>query len=92
MIRRQRGRKVAMPIDAETLGKRLRQIRVANGFSQAEMAVKMDFNENGDPIISKIEKGRRKVSAVELHRWAQACGTTSDAILNGDPVVVKAAS
>lgn len=81
-----------MHIDPETLGKRLRQIRVANGLSQADMAVKMDFGSDGHPIVSKIEKGKRKVSAVELHRWATSCGTTSDAILNGDPVVVKAAS
>jgi XRE family transcriptional regulator, fatty acid utilization regulator len=81
-----------MPIDATTLGKRLRQVRVANGFSQAEMAEKMGFEPDSAPIISKIEKGRRKVEAVELHRWATACGTTSDAILNGEPVVVKAAS
>lgn len=81
-----------MHIDAQTLGKRLRQIRVANGFSQTDMAVKMDFGPDGHPIVSKIEKGRRKVSAVELHRWAISCGTTSDAVLNGEPVVIEAAS
>lgn len=81
-----------MAINAETLGKRLRQIRNANGFSQGEMAIKMGFGPKGHPIVSKIEKGTRKLSAVELHRWATACGSTSDAILNGDPVVVKAAS
>lgn len=56
------------------------------------MAEKMGFGLQGSPIISKIEKGKRNVSAVEMHRWASLCGTTSDAVLNGDPFVIEAAS
>ena len=81
-----------MDINPETLAKRLRQIRAANSLSQADMAEKMGFGSDGVPIISKIENGKRKVSAVELHRWATVCGTTSNAVLNGDPFVIEAAS
>lgn len=76
----------------EILGKRLRQVRVANGLSQAEMAKRMAFGPDGGPIVSKIEGGKRKVAADELHRWATICGVSVDALLNGTPFVIEAAS
>ena len=63
------------------LGRRLRTLRAIKGLTQEEMAQRMGFKHS--PVISKIESGDRKLSALELARWCKECGVTTDAVLSG---------
>lgn len=74
-------------MDEVNLPYRLKRLREARGISQGEMAQRMGFKTQ--PVVSRIESGDRKITAGEFVKWAGICGTTPDAILNGDPVTVS---
>lgn len=57
----------------QELAARLRAAREQAGLSQGQVAKLLDYNR---PTISEIEAGRRKVSAEELSRFAEAYGVT----------------
>lgn len=73
-------------MDNKTLGYRLRRIREASGLSQAQVAEALGLKSGS--AIAKIEAGNRRITATEFAAWAGACGTTADAVLNGEPFVV----
>lgn len=74
-------------MDNRTLGKRLRRLREAHGISQVAMADRMGFSRSPS-MISKIEAGNRKLSAVEFARWCAICNSSTDAVIAGEPITV----
>ncbi len=62
----------------ERIAARLRAMREAIGFSQAEVARAMGMHR---PTISEIEAGRRAVTSEELYRFARLYGTSVGALL-----------
>ena len=64
------------------LASRLRAAREQAGLSQGQVAKLLDYKR---PTISEIEAGRRKVSAEELPRFADAYGVTAAWIIHESP-------
>lgn len=57
---------------AQRLGRKLREARVAAGFtSQNEFSTVMNMDRT---TVTKIENGKRRVSAKVLKRWCEKCG------------------
>ncbi len=64
----------------EGLAQRMAIARKRAGLTQAQVA---DIVGLYRPAISEIESGRRKVSAEELHKFADAYGVSLDWLLEG---------
>ena len=62
------------------VGKRLRALRKAKGWTQTDMAVHLDMNRGH---ISDIENGKREAGLITLQIMARGFGTTMSKILKG---------
>ena len=61
------------------LGNRVKDLRVAQGFSQEELASESKLHRT---YISDIERGERNVSIENIERVAQALGIDASELLN----------
>lgn len=75
--------------DNETLGRRLRLIRVAAQLTQTELADKVNLNTT---TVSKIEAGNRPIRADELVRWCQICKALPSEVLSSEPLTITEAA
>jgi transcriptional regulator with XRE-family HTH domain/Zn-dependent peptidase ImmA (M78 family) len=64
------------------LGTQIATLRERQGWSQRALAKWMGLDQSA---VSRIEAGRRRVSAEELHRFADALHVTADVLLSGEP-------
>jgi len=62
------------------VGKRVRTLRRAKGWTQTDMAVVLDMNRGH---ISDIERGKREAGLITLQIIARGLGTTMARILRG---------
>ena len=62
------------------VGKRVRTLRRAKGWTQTDMAVVLDMNRGH---ISDIERGKREAGLITLQIIARGLGTTMARILKG---------
>lgn len=69
-----------LPIDGVTLGKRMRELRVAAGLTQAELARRTGIHR---PNIARVEAGRHTPSLETVARIAQAIGVSPTKVLSG---------
>lgn len=76
-----------MATDELTLATRLREARVAAGFSQSDVARETGLSR---PAISLIESGKRAVSSVELAEFVRLYRVSYDTLLGEDPPVKDA--
>jgi len=60
------------------VGKRLKALRLAKGWTQTDMAVNLDMNRGH---ISDIENGKREAGLITLQIIARGFGTTMSKIL-----------
>ncbi|MBC1181876.1 helix-turn-helix transcriptional regulator [Brevundimonas sp. WCHBH090558] len=60
------------------LGKRVRELRIAAGFSQEELAFRADMKRS---YVSDLERGTRNPSVRALERLAIALGVAASALL-----------
>lgn len=67
-----------MPLQV-LVGARVRQLRLINGLSQAELGARVGV---GAPEVSKVENGRRVASLVTLSRFAQGLGVPLHELLD----------
>ncbi len=72
-------------VDNTTLGKRLRMARQACDLTQEALAELIGFDASG---ISKVEAGSRRLSAVDLGKWARATNVSVEALLSPEPFAV----
>jgi len=70
-----------------TLGARLREARMLAGLSQGQIARLLEMHR---PTISEIEAGNRKVSALELSKFAEAYDVTTSWLLQEVPDQLEA--
>jgi DNA-binding XRE family transcriptional regulator len=68
----------AIPIDGVRLGARLRELRVAAGLTQAELARRTGIHR---PNIARVEAGRHTPSLETLARLASAIGVPTTTVL-----------
>ena len=73
------GNSGAIPIDGVRLGARLRELRVAAGLTQAELARRTGIHR---PNIARVEAGRHTPSLETLARLAQAIGVPTTRVLD----------
>jgi len=67
-----------MIIDSVALGRRIREVREAGGFSQAAAASALEISQ---PTYSRIESGERPVAGDELVLLADLFGVRAAAII-----------
>ncbi len=67
-------------IDYKRLGGRVRQARLDQGLTQAELAELADISP---PYVSHVERGAKTVSLDTLARIAESLDTTLDSLLLG---------
>lgn len=60
------------------IGKRVRQYRVMNGFTQEQLSELVDVSST---TISRLENGDQMVGVFRFMQIAEALGTTADALL-----------
>ena len=72
------GNSGAIPIDGVRLGARLRELRVAAGLTQAELARRTGIHR---PNIARVEAGRHTPSLDTLARLASAIGVPTTTVL-----------
>lgn len=70
-----------MKVNYNLIGKHIKEIRSARGFTQAALAEKIDVST---PFMSKIERGIKHPSLETLIRIASSLGTTIDVLLLGN--------
>lgn len=63
------------------IGARIAGLRERQGWSQRALARWVGLDQSA---VSRIEAGRRRISAEELHRFADALHVTADVLLKGD--------
>lgn len=68
-------------IDFDSIGKKLKEIRIAKGLTQEYIANAVDVNTSH---ISNIENGRVKISLTTLILVCNALGTTVDYVLSNE--------
>lgn len=68
----------ALTIDGATLGARLRELRLAAGLTQAELARRTGIHR---PNIARVEAGRHTPSLETLSRLASAIGVSTTVVL-----------
>jgi len=66
----------------QSIGRAIAQLREQQGWSQRELAKWVGLDQSA---VSRIEAGRRRVSASELQRFADAFHVSADAVLLGLP-------
>jgi DNA-binding XRE family transcriptional regulator len=69
-----------LPIDGVTLGKRMRELRMQAGLTQAELARRTGIHR---PNIARVEAGRHTPSLETVARIAQAIGVSPTRVLSG---------
>ena len=67
-------------IEWETLGRAIRERRLAHRLTLVELAAKVDLSQ---PFLSQIENGRARPSMTSLYRIAHALDTTPQAFFGG---------
>jgi DNA-binding XRE family transcriptional regulator len=70
-----------VPLDGEQLGARLRELRLAAGLTQAELARRTGIHR---PNIARVEAGRHTPSLETLSRLAVAIGVPTTRVLADD--------
>ena len=73
---------------AFAIGRRIRERRVAQGFTVADLAQRLG---RASSQVSLIENGRRELKVSELRQVAAALSTTVDALMNAEPPNRRAA-
>lgn len=73
----QRGRYKG-PVDDKTIGKKLRESRIARGMTQTELADELGINQS---LISEYEQGSVRLHAPLVAGFAKALGVSADEIL-----------
>lgn len=71
-----------MVADAETVGRRIAEVRTRAGLTQAQVAAAATLERSA---LAKIESGTRRVSAVELAQLAQALETRIEWFVEDGP-------
>jgi transcriptional regulator with XRE-family HTH domain len=71
----------------QSLGAQIADLRERQGWSQRALAKWVGLDQSA---VSRIEAGRRRVSAEELHRFADALHVTADVLLRGAPAASPA--
>lgn len=71
------------PIDDETIGQRLRQLRKRRGLSQAELAETLDVHQS---LVSEYERGTVRVPATVLAGLARTLRTSLDQLVGLKPL------
>jgi transcriptional regulator with XRE-family HTH domain len=66
----------------QSLGAQIAALRERQGWSQRALAKWVGLDQSA---VSRIEAGRRRLSAEELHRFADALHVTADVLLRGEP-------
>ena len=66
----------------ESIGRVIARLREEQGWSQRQLAKWVGLDQSA---VSRIEAGRRRVSAKELHRFADTFRVSADALLLGVP-------
>lgn len=74
---------------SETLGKVVRETRVAAGLSQRQLAVRMGMGGNMRTWVSKVEGGKITPSINTLVTLAEALGTTVSKLIEGAEELAK---
>ena len=70
-----------MVVSYELISRRIRELRIGRGLSQAQLAEKADTTM---PYINHIEKGRKKPSLEMLISIAVALDVSIDVLLHGN--------
>lgn len=78
-----------MALTRKQIGQRLREVREAIGYTQADVADRLGLHR---PTVSEIEAGRRAVTSEELYRFAELYATSVSALLSDPPPSVEAAT
>ncbi|MFV0375273.1 helix-turn-helix domain-containing protein [Microbacterium sp.] len=73
--------------DALTIGRRIRQLRVARGMTLDDLATAVD---RAPSQLSMIETGKREPKLTLLRSIAKALGSTLDAVLEAEPLDERA--
>ena len=74
----------------ETIGERLKYLRVSRNLTQQELACKLNYGSRS--MISDLEIGRRFLNAQSALDYAKEFGVTLDWLFYGTGVVSSAAS
>ncbi len=67
-------------IEWETLGKAIRERRLARDLTLVELAAEVDLSQ---PFLSQVENGRARPSMTSLYKIAHSLGTTPQAFFGG---------
>jgi DNA-binding XRE family transcriptional regulator len=70
-----------IPVDGERLGKRIRELRLEAGLTQAELARRTGIHR---PNIARVEAGRHTPSLETIARLATAIGVPTTRVLHKD--------
>jgi transcriptional regulator with XRE-family HTH domain len=73
-----KGRKKKPEIDDKALGRRLHDLRVRRGMTQAELAAKVGLKQ---PMLSLYERGDVRLPALLAARLVQALGASCDELV-----------
>ena len=73
-----KGRKKKPELDDKALGKRLHDLRVRQGMTQAELAAKVGLKQ---PMLSLYERGDVRLPAILAARLVQALGASCDELV-----------
>lgn len=68
------------------IGERVRQVRLAMGMTQSDLAQAMSLDRT---MIAKVEAGTRRLDAVELIRMSSALGAPIDHLVRPQPEVIS---
>lgn len=75
---RQGGGCYSLGVERKTPGAKLKEIREARGFTQAELSAAMKRRDSeltlGDTMISMVEDDKRTTTIAKAENWAKACG------------------
>ncbi|WP_255447485.1 helix-turn-helix transcriptional regulator [Schumannella sp. 10F1B-5-1] len=75
-------------LDSLTIGRRIRDTRLARGMTLEQLAAAID---RAPSQLSVIENGKRELRLAELQRLARALGSSLDALLSPEPPTRRAA-
>lgn len=65
----------------ETMYYRIRELRIQNGMSQADLAKLVGYK--GRSMMARIEAGEVNLSETKIKAFAGALGTTTEYLMNG---------
>lgn len=72
---------IVSPVDEETIGRRLRELRESRGMTQTELAEKLNIKQ---VLVSAYERGRVRMHGALIAAFARALDTSADEILTLD--------